>query len=68
MVAGSRMETSKAHRSRSRASLAGSAVPRSLGDAKRMARSVQRKLRREMQDRPELVLAAVAGASFVAAS
>jgi hypothetical protein len=66
MVAANRMGTSKAHRSRSRASLAGSAVPQSLEDARRMARGVQRKLRREMQDRPELVLAAVAGASFVA--
>jgi len=31
-----------------------------------MARTVQRKLRRDLQERPEIVLAAVAGASFVA--
>jgi hypothetical protein len=60
------METSKAHRARSRASLVEREVPRTLEDAKRMARSAQRKLRREMQERPEVILAAVAGASFIA--
>jgi hypothetical protein len=61
------METSKPHRTRARvASIVEGEPPRSLEDVKRMARSAQRRLRREMQERPEVVLAAVAGASFVA--
>jgi hypothetical protein len=66
MVRVNRMETSKPHRTRARVASIVEGEPRSLEDVKRMARSAQRKLRREMQERPEVVLAAVAGASFVA--
>jgi hypothetical protein len=58
------MEYSKTHRVRTRSSVV--EAPRSVEDVTRMARTVQRKVRREFQERPQVVIAAVAGASFLA--
>jgi uncharacterized membrane protein len=44
----------------------GAEVPRSVEDIVQTARSVQRRVKRELHDRPEAVLAAVAAAAFVA--
>jgi hypothetical protein len=58
------MESSKGHRIRARSSVI--EAPKSVEDVTRMARTVQRKVRREFQERPQVVIAAVAGASFLA--
>jgi hypothetical protein len=61
------MDANKPHRARPRSSIAsGAESPRSIDDLGRMARRAQRKVQRELQERPEVVLAAVAGASFIA--
>jgi len=64
-----RVETSsRTHRGRARSStpsIVGDA-PRSVEDVVRIARTTRRRIERELNDRPAVVLAAVAGASFVA--
>ena len=63
-----RVETSsRTHRVRARSSpsVVGDA-PRSIEDVVRIARTTRRRIERELNDRPAVVLAAVAGASFVA--
>jgi hypothetical protein len=68
MSAADRIEASRSRRTRgTRSSTAvGAEVPRSVEDILHTARGVQRRVQRELRDRPEAVLAAVAAAAFVA--
>ena len=60
--------SSRTHRGRARSSPPSvvAHAPRSVEDVVRIARTTRRRLERELNERPAVVLAAVAGASFVA--
>lgn len=64
--AADRMDTVRSRRTRARSASVHEESPRSLDDVVRVVRGLRRKLHRELDERPEAVLAAVAATSFVA--